>query len=79
MLKEISASSEQLSASAEQTTTISSQSNENISYQKEQTDMIATAMTEMTATVDEVANSANNTLLEVQKANSEAKGRPRCC
>lgn len=72
MLTEIGQSSHQLSASAEQTTTISSQSNENISHQKEQTDMIATAMTEMTATVDDVANSANNTLLEVQKANNEA-------
>ena len=72
MLKEIGASSQQLSSSAEQTTTISSESNQNISHQKEQTDMIATAMTEMTATVDDVANSANNTLLEVQKANSEA-------
>ena len=72
MLKEISSSSHQLSSSAEQTTAISSQSNENIAHQKEQTDMIATAMTEMTATVDDVANSANNTLLEVQKANTEA-------
>ena len=71
MLKEIGSSSEQLSASAEQTAAISSQSSQNINYQKEQTDMIATAMTEMTATVDEVANSANNTLLEVQKANKE--------
>ena len=71
MLKEISSSSMQLSAAAEQTSTISSQSHESINYQKEQTDMIATAMTEMTATVDEVANSANNTLLEVQSANRE--------
>jgi methyl-accepting chemotaxis protein len=71
MLKEISSSSLQLSAAAEQTSTISSQSHESINYQKEQTDMIATAMTEMTATVDEVANSANNTLLEVQSANRE--------
>ncbi|MCW8999089.1 MAG: methyl-accepting chemotaxis protein, partial [Kangiellaceae bacterium] len=73
MLKEIGSSSQQLSASAEQTSAISSQSNENINHQKEQTDMIATAMTEMTATVDEVANSANNTLMEVQKANNETK------
>jgi len=71
MLKEIGSSSEQLSAAAEETSTISSQSHESINHQKEQTDMIATAMTEMTATVDEVANSANNTLLEVQKANRE--------
>jgi len=71
MLKEISSSSQQLSAAAEETSTISSQSHESINFQKEQTDMIATAMTEMTATVDEVANSANNTLLEVQNANRE--------
>lgn len=72
MLKEIGSSSQQLSASAEQTTEISRQGNDNINHQKEQTEMIATAMTEMTATVDEVANSASNTLLEVQKANDEA-------
>lgn len=71
MLKEISSSSQQLSAAAEQTASISSQSHESINHQKEQTDMIATAMTEMTATVDEVANSANKTLVEVQSANRE--------
>lgn len=72
MLTEIGHSSQQLSSSAEETTAISRQSHENINHQKEQTDMIATAMTEMTATVDDVASSANNTLLEVQKANKEA-------
>ena len=68
MMTEISNSSEQLSAAAEETSAISLQSNVSIGQQKEQTDMIATAMTEMTATVDEVASSASNTLREVQNA-----------
>jgi methyl-accepting chemotaxis protein len=72
MLNEISASSHQLSAAAEQTSAISSESHANINKQKEQTDMIATAMTEMTATVDEVASSATNTSKEVSKADREA-------
>ncbi|PHS20509.1 MAG: hypothetical protein COA86_00745 [Kangiella sp.] len=72
MMTEISSSSEQLSAAAEETSAISLQSNVSIGQQKEQTDMIATAMTEMTATVDEVASSASNTLKEVQEANKEA-------
>ncbi len=74
MLNEITSSSQQLSAAAEETSAISSESHANINRQKEQTDMMATAMTEMTATVDEVASSAGNTLKEVQKANSEATG-----
>ncbi len=72
MLNEISTSSQQLSAAAEETSAISSESHANINRQKEQTDMMATAMTEMTATVDEVASSAGNTLKEVQKANQQA-------
>ncbi|MET1255120.1 methyl-accepting chemotaxis protein [Aliikangiella maris] len=71
-LKQIENSALQLTASAEQTTVISKQSHENIHYQKEQTDMIATAMTQMNATVSDVANSANHTLIEVQKANQQA-------
>ncbi|MBV1909857.1 MAG: methyl-accepting chemotaxis protein [Kangiellaceae bacterium] len=72
MLNEISASSQQLSAAAEQTSAISSESHANINKQKEQTDMIATAMTEMTATVDEVASSATNTSKEVNNADRDA-------
>lgn len=71
MLKEIGGSAMQLSTAAEETSHISAKSNESVSEQKEQTDMIATAMNQMTATVDEVANRANSTLLEVQKANKE--------
>jgi len=72
VVSEISSSSEQLSAAAEQTSTISLQSNENIRRQKDQTDSIASAMTQMTATVDDVAANASNTLVEVENANREA-------
>jgi methyl-accepting chemotaxis protein len=72
MLNEIASSSQQLSSAAEETSAISSQSHVNINRQKEQTDMLATAMTEMTATVDEVASSARNTSTEVANADREA-------
>ncbi|NVJ62563.1 MAG: methyl-accepting chemotaxis protein [Gammaproteobacteria bacterium] len=69
----IASGSHQLASSAEQTETIARQSHESINRQREQTELVATAMAEMTATVNEVANSANNTLQEVQGANSETK------
>ena len=72
MLNEIASSSQQLSSAAEETSAISAQSHDNINRQKEQTDMLATAMTEMTATVDEVASSARNTSTEVGNADREA-------
>jgi methyl-accepting chemotaxis protein len=71
ILKEISLDSQQLSSAAEQTSVISEKSNESIMQQKEQTGMIATAMTQMSSTVDEVAKRANSTLSEVKKANKE--------
>ena len=72
VVSEISSSSEQLSAAAEQTSSISLQSNENIGRQKDQTDSIALAMTEMSTTVNEVASNATKTLVEVENANREA-------
>lgn len=72
MMNEIASSSQQLSAAAEETSAISSQSHENINRQKEQTDIIATAMTQMTATVDDVASNAKHSSEEVCKADIEA-------
>ncbi len=67
----IASGSQQLAASAEQTAAIARQGHESINRQKQQTELVATAMAEMTATVNEVANSANSTLGEVQDANTE--------
>ncbi|MCO7226442.1 methyl-accepting chemotaxis protein [Pleionea sp. CnH1-48] len=67
----IADSAQQLASSAEETEAIAKQGHESINRQREQTELVATAMTEMTATVGEVANSANNTLQEVQSANQE--------
>jgi len=71
ILKEINTDSQQLSAAAEQTSVISKKSHESINQQQEQTRMIATAMTQMTSTVDEVAKRASGTLSEVKKANQD--------
>ncbi|WMS88712.1 methyl-accepting chemotaxis protein [Pleionea litopenaei] len=69
----IASGSQQLAASAEQTEAIAKQGHDSINRQREQTELVATAMAEMTATVNEVANSANSTLQEVQGANSETQ------
>lgn len=73
ILGSIASSSEQLAASAEQTENIAREGHQSINSQREQTELVATAMAEMTATVNEVANSANSTLQEVQGANAETQ------
>jgi len=54
----ISRSSDVLASTALETSTISSQTNKNIQAQHAQTDSVATAIEEMTATVNEVAQNA---------------------
>ncbi|WP_101758626.1 methyl-accepting chemotaxis protein [Oceanicoccus sp. KOV_DT_Chl] len=71
MLEEINLNSTQLSATAEETATISEQSFNSIARQKDQTNMIATGVEEMTATVEEVSRSINNTLERVEDAHNE--------
>ncbi len=77
MLTAIHENSERLAAAAEQTSAISNTTLNNISRQKEQTEMVATAVTEMAATVDEVAKSANRTLQQVESTGAETRDGQR--
>lgn len=54
----ITDASEQLSTAAEETSVVSRSTNQNIAQQKNETTHVASAITQMTATVQEVANSA---------------------
>ncbi len=73
MMAEISQNSEQLSAAAEETSAITLQTQSGVEHQKDQINQIATAMTEMAATVEDVASSANRTMEEVNKASKQSE------
>ena len=71
IIAQIDDNSNRLAATAERTSEASRNNFDNINDQREQTQMIATAVEEMSATVDEVANSSSSTLEEVNNASKE--------
>jgi len=73
MMRDISDNSQQLAATAEQSSVTSQQSLDGITKQKEQTELIATAVEEMAATVNEVSQSTSQTMNEVEKAHNEVQ------
>ena len=72
-LKELSKAVEQLAAAAEQTAAVSRQTSEGIHRQHLETDQVATAMHEMSATVQDVAGNAASAAQAAEKADSEAE------
>ncbi len=62
---------QQLAAAAEQTSGIVQQSQSNIQRQRTETDMVATAMNEMTATVQEISRNIADTAHAAINANTE--------
>ncbi|MCP5079403.1 MAG: methyl-accepting chemotaxis protein, partial [Psychromonas sp.] len=73
MLSTINQTSEQLSASAEQTSQIASDTREHIYTQQSQTEMVASAMTEMNATVQDISKSIAETASATDDANNETR------
>ncbi len=71
MLQQISTTSHSLASAADQTARISENTRDAIRQQREQTEQVVVAMTEMTATVQDVARSANSTLTQVHNAEKE--------
>jgi methyl-accepting chemotaxis protein len=71
ILTAIQSNSEQLASAAEQTSVISNHSLEAISRQQQQTELVASAITEMAATVEDVAKSAARTLTQVENTSAE--------
>jgi methyl-accepting chemotaxis protein len=72
-IKELSKAVEQLAAAAEQTAAVSRQTSEGIHRQHLETDQVATAMHEMSATVQDVASNAASAAHAAEKADSEAE------
>jgi methyl-accepting chemotaxis protein len=76
MIQQISATTEQLAAAAEEVSVVTAQTSSNIQQQEAETNQIATAMTEMSATVREVSRNITNTSVATNEANIETeKGR----
>jgi methyl-accepting chemotaxis protein len=72
-ITKIGSTSSMLSSSAEQLSTTTYTVNHNISEQQAQTEQIATAMNEMTATVQDIAQNAELLAAEVTQARDETK------
>lgn len=71
MISSIMNTSSQLAASTEQTTIIVTETQRNIQQQQAETDMVATAMNEMTATAQEISRSISDTANAAANANNE--------
>jgi len=73
IMGDIAGATSQLAASAEQMAAVTEQTSAGVENQKQETELVATAITEMTATVQEVANNANSASNAAADADSEAK------
>ncbi len=71
-INEISGSLTQLASSAEQMSLITSETQDGTAKQQHETDLVATAMTEMTSTAQEVSSNADNAALAATKADEKA-------
>lgn len=71
-LKSIGGASVQLAAAAEETSAVSSQTDAGVRQQQEETEMVATAMNEMSATVQEIARNAADASGAASAANTAA-------
>ena len=73
MVTQVSGSTSQLAAAAEEMSMITSETNKGVQKQQSETEMVATAMNEMTATVQEVARHATEASNAAQSADNEAQ------
>ena len=72
MVIQVSGSTTQLAAAAEEMSVITNETNQGVQKQQSETEMVATAMNEMTATVQEVARHATEASQAAQNADNEA-------
>ncbi len=73
VIGEVADSSAQLSAAAEELSTVSEQTGQGVKQLSNETEQVATAMNEMTATVKEVASNAEFAASSAQEANISAE------
>jgi methyl-accepting chemotaxis protein len=72
VMQQISSGAEQLAASAEECSSVSLDSFNNVNLQKEQTLQVATAISQMTSAVEEVARGASDTRLRAEDAHKQS-------
>jgi len=72
IIKEISDSTGQIAAAAEEMNAIADRSNQNSSQQLQESEQVATAITQMSATVQEVSHNAANASSSAQDAHNQA-------
>ncbi len=73
LVSNIASAAEQLTDTAVQTSGMSEQTNNNVQEQFQQTELVATAVEEMTATVNEVSLNASNCLSVIQESETTIK------
>ncbi|MDH5599827.1 MAG: methyl-accepting chemotaxis protein [Gammaproteobacteria bacterium] len=73
LIKQVVSTSTQLATAAEEVSAVASDSAQNVERQHVETDMVATAINEMTATVQEVAQNAQNASSAATNADTESK------
>lgn len=76
-IQELAGAVEQLAAAAEQTAQVSTQTSDGIRRQQLETDQVATAMNEMSATVQDVAGNAANAARAAQEADQQSESGKR--
>ncbi|MDT8424508.1 MAG: methyl-accepting chemotaxis protein [Methyloprofundus sp.] len=72
VVRELERSIEQLASGAEELSMTSIQTNQGVKRQQEEVEQVATAMTQMAATVQEVARSASSTAMATKSAHQQA-------
>jgi len=72
-LEQINAASQQVASAAEETSQVSSQTDEGLKRQVKETEQVATAMNEMSATVQDVARNASDASSAATEADESAK------
>ncbi len=72
IISQVAGSTSQLAAAAEEMSAVVITTKDGIQTQRGETDLVATAMNEMVATVQEVASNANNAAGQAENANQEA-------
>ncbi len=74
IMRDVRANSEQLATAAEKLSQITEQSRKGVMNQSQKTEQVATAMSEMSSTVHEVARNASNAAKAANDANEQARG-----
>ena len=71
-IAQVSTATNQIASSADELSAITARSHEGMGQQRSETHQVATAVTEMAATVHEIAKNAENTANSAREANTEA-------